>query len=91
MDTHWKSNRRLTAALLLLWAAVSFGVPYFALHLRFKWFGAPFSFWMTAQGTLMVYFFIVACYGVVMNRLDSRRDMQTGTEQTSPSKPEAPC
>lgn len=67
---HWKLNRRLTAVLLLLWAAVTFGVPYFALDLRFAWFGAPFSFWMTAQGTLLVYLAIVACYGVVMNRMD---------------------
>jgi putative solute:sodium symporter small subunit len=91
MDSHWKSNRRLTVALLLLWALVSFGVPYFAMHLRFKWFGAPFSFWMTAQGTLVVYFLIVACYGVVMNRLDSRRDMQAGAEQVSASESKTPC
>jgi putative solute:sodium symporter small subunit len=91
MSSHWRSNRRLTVALLLLWAAVSFGVPYFAQHLRFMWFGAPFSFWLTAQGTLVVYFFIVACYGVVMNRLDSRRDTQARPEQASSTEPQAPC
>ncbi len=91
MRSHWQSNRRLTVALLLLWAMVSFGVPYFALHLRFMWFGAPFSFWMTAQGTLVVYLFIVACYGVVMNRLDRRCDMQAETEQVSSSEPQTLC
>jgi putative solute:sodium symporter small subunit len=91
MDSNWKSNRRLTSALLLLWAAVSFGVPYFATHLRFKWFGAPFSFWMTAQGTLVVYFFIVACYGFLMNRFDSQQDTKGLPKQVPQPNSEASC
>ena len=77
---HWKFNKRLTLALLLLWASVSFGVPFFAVNLRFPWLGAPFSFWMTAQGTLLVYLAIVACYGWAMNR----RDDQLGAENAAP-------
>ncbi len=72
-SNRWRYTKRLTAALLLLWAAVSFGVPYFALDLRFNWLGAPFSFWMAAQGALLVYLAIVAVYGLVMNRLDAQQ------------------
>jgi putative solute:sodium symporter small subunit len=68
----WRFKKWLTVALLLLWAAVSFGVPYFALDLRFDWWGTPFSFWMAAQGALLVYLAIVAVYGLVMNRLDAQ-------------------
>jgi putative solute:sodium symporter small subunit len=71
-SSRWCFKKRFTAALLLLWAIVSFGVPYFALDLRFDWWGTPFSFWMSAQGALLVYLAIVAVYGLVMNRLDAR-------------------
>lgn len=76
--------------MLLVWAVVTFGVPYFALHLRFTWFGAPFSLWMTAQGALLVYFLIVACYGITMNRLDSRYEAAQRLEPQSSSQSQAP-
>jgi putative solute:sodium symporter small subunit len=68
----WAVNKRFTVALLLVWGMVSFGVPYFATDLNFQWLGAPFSFWMTAQGTLLVYLAIVVCYGWAMNHLDDK-------------------
>ncbi len=68
----WAWNKRFIAALLLVWLAVTFIVPYFALDLRFYIMGWPFSFWMTAQGTLLVYLAIVAIYGWVMNRRDAQ-------------------
>jgi putative solute:sodium symporter small subunit len=72
MSRYWKRNQRLIAGLLLLWAGVTFGVPFFAVHLHFKIWGSPFSFWMAAQGALLVYLAIVAYYGWAMNRLDAR-------------------
>jgi putative solute:sodium symporter small subunit len=68
----WAVNKRFTAVLLQVWGVVSFGVPYFAADLNLQWLGAPFSFWMTAQGTLLVYLAIVVCYGWVMNHLDDK-------------------
>jgi putative solute:sodium symporter small subunit len=69
----WAWNLRLIAALLLLWVAVTFLVPYFALDLRLNIGGWPFSFWMSAQGTLLVYWVIVALYGWLLNRRDARQ------------------
>ena len=40
----------LTAALLAVWAGVTFGVAYFARALSFEFFGWPFSFWVGSQG-----------------------------------------
>lgn len=71
MTRYWKSTQWLTAGLLLLWAVVTFGLPFFAPDLRFQWLGGPFSFWMAAQGSLLVYLVIVAVYGWVMNRWDA--------------------
>jgi putative solute:sodium symporter small subunit len=71
MTRQWKSTLWLTAGLLLLWAVVTFGLPFFAHDLRFSWLGGPFSFWMTAQGSLLAYLGIVAVYGWAMNRWDA--------------------
>jgi putative solute:sodium symporter small subunit len=73
MSHYWKFNQLLIAGLLTLWAVVTFGVPYFATDLRFKVFGAPFSFWMAAQGALLVYLAIVGFYGWAMNKFDAKR------------------
>jgi putative solute:sodium symporter small subunit len=69
---HWHSNLRVTALLLLVWLTVTFGVSYFARELSFSFFGWPFSFWVGAQGALVVYLLIVAFYAWYMNRLDVR-------------------
>ena len=73
MLSYWKLNLLLIASLLLLWAVVTFGVPYFAVALHFKIFGGPFSFWMAAQGSLLVYLAIVGFYGWAMNRWDAKQ------------------
>jgi putative solute:sodium symporter small subunit len=70
MSSHWRSNTRLIAVLLLLWCVVTFGVPFFAVDLHFRLWGWPFSFWMAAQGSLLIYLAIVGFYGWYMNRLD---------------------
>lgn len=67
---HWRRNLRFTGALLCLWFVVSFGVSYFARDLSFDFFGWPFSFWMGAQGSLLVYLLIIGVYAHHMNRLD---------------------
>jgi putative solute:sodium symporter small subunit len=69
---HWRSTLRVTALLLLVWLVVTFGVSYFARELSFAFFGWPFSFWVGAQGALVVYLLIVAFYAWYMNRLDVR-------------------
>ncbi len=67
---YWRRNLQLTAGLLLLWFLVSFGVTFFARDLSFSFFGWPFSYWVGAQGAILVYLGIVALYAHVMDRLD---------------------
>ena len=45
--------------LLAIWFVVTFVVAYFARELDFDFFGWPFSFWVGAQGALVVYVVIV--------------------------------
>lgn len=68
---YWQRCLRLTGALLLLWTLLTFGFGYFAADLRFSLFGWPFSFWVAAQGALLVYCAIVWFYALAMDRLDA--------------------
>lgn len=67
---HWRSNLRVTAVLMAIWFVISFGVAYFARELSFNFFGWPFSFWVAAQGALVVYVMLIGYYARTMNRLD---------------------
>ena len=69
-ERYWRSNRIVIALLLLVWFTVTFVVSYFARALSFTFFGWPFSFWMGAQGALLVYCLIIGFYAWYMNRLD---------------------
>lgn len=66
----WRHRLRLTGVLLALWFVVSFGVSFFARELTFSFFGWPFSFWVAAQGALVVYVVIIFVYARAMDRLD---------------------
>ena len=67
----WRASQRLTAALLAVWCAVTFGVAYFARELSGAVLGWPFSFWVAAQGALIVYLVLVCLYARWANRLDA--------------------
>lgn len=67
---YWRKNLRVTGILLAIWFCVTFGVAYFARELNFNFFGWPFSFWVAAQGALVVYVAIIGYYAYYMNRLD---------------------
>ncbi|MBX3587015.1 MAG: DUF4212 domain-containing protein [Ramlibacter sp.] len=66
----------VTALLLGAWFLVTFVVVYFARDLQFRFFGWPFSFWMGAQGALIVYVLIIWYYARFMNRLDREYGIQ---------------
>ena len=74
----WDKTRRLTMALLGLWFVVTFGAVFFARELdRVNLFGWPLSFYMAAQGIMLVYLAIVVVYTIRMGRAE-RHLQQTG-------------
>ena len=66
----WQAGQRVTAWLLVAWFVMTFGVSYFARELSGIVLGWPFSFWVAAQGALVVYLVLVCLYARWMNRLD---------------------
>jgi putative solute:sodium symporter small subunit len=71
---YWRKNLRITAVLLGVWFVLTFVATFFARDLSFAFFGWPFSFWVAAQGALLVYLALIAVYAWYMNRLDGESD-----------------
>lgn len=75
---HWRGNLRLISVLMAVWFVVTFGVAYYARELSFRFFGWPFSFWVAAQGALIVHLGIIWTYAHRMDRLDRTHGVAEG-------------
>jgi putative solute:sodium symporter small subunit len=75
---YWRKNLRITALLMAIWFVVTYVVAYFARDLNFTFFGWPFSFWVAAQGALIVYVVMIWFYARTMNRLDEEFGVAEG-------------
>lgn len=74
---YWRQNLRLTGLLLAVWFVATFVVGWFARELQsFTVLGFPFSFFMAAQGALLVYVVLVGYYAYRMDKLDREFGMQ---------------
>ena len=62
----------LTLSLLAVWFVVTFVPTYFARELTFNFLGWPFSFYMAAQGALIVYIVLIWYYARRMRQLDEQ-------------------
>jgi len=69
----WRRTRNLTMTLLAIWFGVTFAAIYFARELAgLTLFGWSVSFYIAAQGALLVYLAIVGIYALAMRTLDAR-------------------
>lgn len=70
LQEYWRRNLNITGVLLAIWFVVTYVIGFFARELSFSFFGWPFSFYMGAQGALIVYVLIIWFYARYMNNLD---------------------
>ena len=77
---YWGKNLRITAILLAIWFVATFVVGYYSRELSFNFFGWPFSFWMGAQGALVIYCLIIWYYARYMNGLDKVYGVHEGDD-----------
>jgi putative solute:sodium symporter small subunit len=78
---YWSKTLTITAVLLFVWFIVTFVVGYLARDLSFNFFGWPFSFYMGAQGSLIIYCVIIVFYASYMNKLDKEYGVDEGDEE----------
>lgn len=72
---HWKKSVFYTRIVLVIWFLSSFGCSI----LFRDWFDAnlpkvgnvPFGFWMSQQGSIIVFIILLAVYAIIMGRLDT--------------------
>ena len=72
-NLYWRKTRSLTLVLLGVWVIITFGFAWFAKDLNeFSLFGFPLGFYMAAQGTLVIYLFLIWIYNRRMRQLEER-------------------
>jgi putative solute:sodium symporter small subunit len=68
---YWRRTRSMTFWLMLLWFIVTFSAIFFARQLSvYTFLGWPISFFMAAQGSILIFVAIIAFYAWRMQRLD---------------------
>ncbi len=76
---YWQRNLRLTGVLLAIWFAVTFVIGWFARDLQsITFLGFPLSFYMGAQGAVLVYVILVGYYARCMDKLDREYGVHEG-------------
>jgi len=79
---YWRKNLVITAILLSIWFVVTFVEGWFARELNsVSFFGFPLGFYMSAQGSLIVYVVIIFIYARYMNALDREYDVHEGEDE----------
>jgi len=77
---YWSKNLRITGILLFIWFVATFVIGYYSRDLTFNFLGWPFSFYMMAQGSLIIYVIIIWFYARYMNNLDLAYDVHEGED-----------
>ena len=78
-QAYWRQTCRLTAGLLALWFAATFGVAFFARELSLRFLGWPLSFYLASQGVLLIFLLIVHVYA----RQQAARDRDFGVSDST--------
>jgi putative solute:sodium symporter small subunit len=78
-NQYWHKNLVITAILLSIWFVATFVEAWFARELNTMTFlGFPLGFYMSAQGSLIIYVAIIGIYALLMRKLDVEYGVDEG-------------
>ena len=78
-NEYWHKNLVITAILLLIWFIVTFVEIWFARELNtITFLGFPLAFYMSAQGSLIIYVALIGIYALRMRKLDLEYGVDEG-------------
>ena len=76
---YWRKNLVITAVLLLVWFVATFVEAWYARELnQVTFLGFPLGFYMSAQGSLIIYVLIIWIYARYMAKLDKACGVEEG-------------
>ncbi len=75
---YWQINLRMTGILLAIWFIATFVMGWFARELNEITIIGPLGFYMSAQGSLIIYVAIIWFYQRYMNNLDKQYGVHEG-------------
>ena len=77
---YWSKNLTMTGILLAIWFVATFVMGWYARELNAIEIIGPLGFYMSAQGSLIIYVLIIWFYARYMNNLDKAYGVQEGEE-----------
>jgi putative solute:sodium symporter small subunit len=79
---YWHKNLVITGILLFIWFVVTFVMGFYARELnQINFFGWPLAFYMSAQGSLIIYVILIWYYARYMNNLDRVYDVEESEDE----------
>jgi putative solute:sodium symporter small subunit len=76
---YWRKNLFITAVLLSVWFVATFIEGWYARELNsITFLGFPLGFYMSAQGSLIIYVAIIGIYALYMKKLDKEFGVDEG-------------
>jgi len=76
---YWRKNLVITAVLLAVWFVATFVEAWYARELnQITFLGFPLGFYMSAQGSLIIYVVIIYIYAKYMRKLDLEYGVDEG-------------
>jgi len=79
---YWRKNLVITAILMVIWFFATFVEGWYARDLNnITFLGFPLGFYMSAQGSLIIYVVIIWFYARYMNKLDIEYNVDEGEEK----------
>jgi len=78
-NEYWHKNLVITGILLSVWFVATFVEAWFARELNtITFLGFPFGFYMSAQGSLIIYVALIGIYALLMRKLDLEYNVDEG-------------
>jgi len=85
---YWRSNLRILAVLLTVWASLSYGCGILLAPtlnaIRIPGTGFDLGFWFAQQGAIYGFIVIIFVYAWALNRLDRRFGVEEQDERAAP-------
>ncbi len=78
---YWRKNLVIMSILLLIWFVATFVEGWYARELNgVSFLGFPLGFYMSAQGSLIIYVALIWFYARYMNNLDKEYNVDEGED-----------